>query len=60
SALAALAKKILERPANKNPRALAEADFYGRYAVQLASENPEVARIHTEFQRQIKSKDFPK
>ena len=54
---ARLARRVLEQGVSKkNPRALAEADFYSRYAVKLSPENSEVLRIRDDVRLQVGSK----
>lgn len=52
-AYARLARRLLDQSSNKNPRAVAAAGFYCRYAIKLAPELPEVQRIRTQISAQI-------
>ena len=58
-AFAKLAARVLQQGNQENPdpgetlQHLGEADFYSRYAVKLAPNDPEVARIRAEIQSKL-------
>jgi len=54
-----LAKQVLAQSEKDNPRHVGEADFFSRYAVKLAPQDAEVAKIRAEIEEQIKSLPKP-
>jgi hypothetical protein len=54
-AYARLAKQVRAQNDKDNPRRAGEADFFSRYAIKLAPQDPEVAKIRAEIAAQIQS-----
>jgi hypothetical protein len=58
-AFARLAKCILAQKDEDNPRRVGEADFFSRYAVKLAPQDAEVAKIQAEIAAQLETLKMP-
>jgi hypothetical protein len=54
-AFARLAEQALMQSDKDNPRRLAEADFFSRYALKWSPNHAEVAKIRAEIKEQIKN-----
>ena len=58
-AFARLAKQVLGQSEKDNPRRVGEADFFSRYAVKLAPQDAEVAKIRAEIAAQLQTLKTP-